>query len=307
MRVQETVESSFAWLAKPWLTIGGVGISPTSVLYAIALLIFAALLSRLVRRSLQKLGARRAEENRPFYYALGRMAHYAIIAIALFAALQVVGVNLSSLAFAAGAIGVGVGLGLQSVVNNFVSGLILLFERTLKIGDFVELENGLQGTVRSINVRSTVLTTNDNLDIVVPNAQFTSGVLTNWTMSDASRRIHVPFGVAYGTDKELVRQAVLEAAARVDATDVRTERPAQVWLVGFGDSSLNFELVVWVGRAALQRPGNTRARYYWEIETSLREHSIEIPFPQRDLHLRSSVRPWTGESAAVPAVSGAER
>lgn len=296
MRVPETVESSLAWLAQPWLTIGGVGISPASILYALALLVAAALLSRLVRRSLQKLGARRAEENRPFYYAIGRVAHYAIIAIALFASLQVVGINLSSLAFAAGAIGVGVGLGLQSVVNNFVSGLILLFERTLKVGDFVELENGLQGTVRSINVRSTVLTTNDNLDIVVPNSQFTSGVLPNWTMSDASRRINVPFGVAYGTDKELVRKAVLEAAARVDATDGRAERPAQVWLVGFGDSSLNFELVVWVGRAALQRPGNTRARYNWEIETSLREHGIEIPFPQRDLHLRTGLRPLLADT-----------
>lgn len=306
MRVPDAVQSSLAWLAQPWFTIGGVGISPASVLYAVALLVVAALLSRLVRRSLQKLGARRAEENRPFYYALGRIAHYAIVAIALFAALQVVGVNLSSLAFAAGAIGVGVGLGLQSVVNNFVSGLILLFERTLKVGDFVELENGLQGTVRSINVRSTVLTTNDNLDIVVPNSQFTGGVLTNWTMSDTSRRIHVPFGVAYGTDKDLVRQAVLEAAARVDATDSRAERPAQVWLVGFGDSSLDFELVVWVGRAALQRPGNTRARYYWEIETSLREHGIEIPFPQRDLHLRSGVRQLIGDAVAAPA-AGAER
>jgi potassium efflux system protein len=286
MKLEAEIRSWFEWLSRDWVTIGSVGVSATDLLFATALVIFAALFSRIFRRSLRRLAERGAEENKPFYYALGRIGHYLIVAVAVFAALQIVGFNLSSLAFAAGAIGIGVGLGLQSVVNNFVSGLILLFERTLKVGDFVELESGLQGTVRSINVRSTVLTTNDNLDVVVPNSEFTNGVLSNWTMSDAGRRIHVPFGVAYGTDKELVRRAALEAAARVDATDISPNRPPQVWLVGFGDSSLNFELVVWVGREALLRPGNTRASYYWELETSFREHGVEIPFPQRDLHLR---------------------
>ena len=286
MDLEKELNPALEWLGRDWITVGSAGISPADLLYASALLVIAAVISRIFRRSLRQLSERGPAENHPFYYAIGRIGHYLIIAIAVFAALQVVGFNLSSLAFAAGAIGVGVGLGLQSIVNNFVSGLILLFERTLKVGDFVELENGLQGTVRSINVRSTVLTTNDNLDIVVPNSQFTGGVLTNWTMSENSRRIHVPFGVAYGTDKEAVRRAALEAASRVEATDTLPERPPQVWLVGFGDSSLNFELVVWVGRSALQRPGNTRARYYWELETSLREHGVEIPFPQRDLHLR---------------------
>ena len=137
-------------------------------------------------------------------------------------------------------------------------------------------------------MRSTVITTNDNLDVVVPNSMLTNGVITNWTMNEASRRIHVPFGVAYGTEKEKVREAALEAAARV-ASETHTAglREPQVWLVGFGDSSLNFELVVWVGRDSVMRPGRTQAQYLWEIETSLRDHGIEIPFPQRDLHLRS--------------------
>lgn len=168
-----------------------------------------------------------------------------IIAIGLVLALQGVGINLSSLAVAAGAIGIGIGLGLQQAMNNFFAGLILLFERSVKVGDFIELENGLQGTVREINMRSTVLTTNDNLDVVVPNSLLTNGLLTNWTMNEASRRIHVPFGVAYGTNKDKVRQAALEAAARVaDETHATGKRQPQVWLVGFGDSSLNFELVV---------------------------------------------------------------
>jgi small-conductance mechanosensitive channel len=237
---------------------------------------------------MRRIGSRSAEANRPSYYAIGQLGHYVIIVIGLVVAMQGVGINLSSLAVAAGAIGIGIGLGLQQAMNNFISGLILLFERSVKVGDFIELENGLQGTVREINMRSTVINTNDNLDVVVPNSLLTNGVLTNWTMSETSRRIHVPFGVAYGTNKELVRKAGLEAAGRVaKETHASGLRPPEVWLVGFGDSSLNFELVVWVGRESLSRPGRTRARYLWEIETSLGEHGIEIPFPQRDLHLRS--------------------
>ena len=130
-------------------------------------------------------------------------------------------------------------------------------------GDFIALENGLQGTVQSINVRSTVITTNDNLSVVVPNSFFTDNILTNWTMNDASRRIHVPFGVAFGTDEERVKSVVLEAAARVEHYPGDGLNPPQVWLVGFGESSLDFELVVWVGSQAVHRPGNTRARYLW--------------------------------------------
>jgi potassium efflux system protein len=280
----ESTSELTAILRQPLLELGSISISLGGLLMFAAVLTVAMLLSALFRRSMRRIGNRSAEANRPSYYAVGQLGHYVIIVIGLVVALQGVGINLSSLAVAAGAIGIGIGLGLQQAMNNFIAGLILLFERSVKVGDFIELENGLQGTVREISMRSTVINTNDNLDVVVPNSLLTNGVLTNWTMSEASRRIHV----AYGTDKEKVKQAGLEAAARVahemHATGLRVP---EVWLVGFGDSSLNFELVVWVGRESLSRPGRTRARYLWEIETSLGEHGIEIPFPQRDLHLRS--------------------
>jgi len=290
------------------IEVGPFAFEATRALSVVGIAVCAWVVSRLFQRSLERVAARGSEANASAYYAVGRIGHYLIVAFGVLIALQVAGLDLSSLAVGAGALGLGVGLGLQQAVNNFVSGLILLFERSVKVGDFVELTNGLQGTVRSINVRSTVLTTNDNLDVVVPNSIFTNSVMTNWTMTDVSRRIHVPFGVAYGSDKELVTRAALEAAARVPAEVTDTERrPPQVWLVGFADSSLNFELVVWVGRALGSRPGNTRARYLWELETSLRAHGIEIPFPQRDLHLRSGFTPLDGERAAAarPAASGA--
>lgn len=275
------------WLQRDLLMLGPIVVRLSSLLFIVFTAFIAVVASRLFRRWATSLGNRGAEENRPAFYAIGRIGHYLIILVATLVVLQSVGLNFASLTVVAGAIGLGVGLGLQSVVNNFVSGLLLLFERSVKVGDFIALESGLQGTVQSINVRSTVLTTNDNLSVVVPNSFFTSNILTNWTMNDASRRVHVPFGVAYGSDKELVKRAVLEAADRVDQVPRDAQNAPQVWLVGFGDSSLDFELVVWVGREAVHRPGNTRARYLWEIETSLREHGIEIPFPQRDLNLRS--------------------
>lgn len=207
---------------------------------------------------------------------------------AIIIALSAIGVDLTALAVFSGAVGVGIGFGLQSVFSNLVAGIILLFERSIKVGDFVELTDGIQGTVREITIRSTLVTTNDNIDVLVPNSEFITKQMTNWTLRDAYRRLRIPFGVAYGTDKDLVRKAVLEAAGHVEHTLTHIEgREPRVWLVGFGDSSLDFELVVWLRPEAVVRPSAVNADYCWEIETALSKYDIEIPFPQRDLHIRS--------------------
>ena len=201
----------------------------------------------------------------------------------------------------AGALGVGLGFGLQAIFNNFVSGLIILFDRTLKVGDFVELASGVHGTVRDIYIRATRITTNDNIDIVVPNSEFVSGRVVNWTLREVSRRLKVPFGVAYGSDKELVKKAALEAAAEVPFTLTQEgDRKPQVWLTGFGDSSLNFALVVWLTAEATKRPGAVTAAYNWALESALARYGIEIPFPQRDLHVRS----WFGATGERRARTG---
>lgn len=208
---------------------------------------------------------------------------------AIMIALSAIGINLTALTVFSGAIGVGIGFGLQSVFSNLVAGIILLFEKSIKVGDFIELTDGIQGTVREITIRSTLVTTNDNIDVLVPNSEFITKQMTNWTLRDALRRFRIPFGVAYGTDKELVRKAGLEAAANVAHTLTGVpRREPQVWLVGFGDSSLNFELVVWLHPESVMRPGAVHADYCWELETALSKYGIEIPFPQRDLHIRSN-------------------
>ncbi|MFC2951262.1 mechanosensitive ion channel family protein [Marinicaulis aureus] len=217
---------------------------------------------------------------------LGQLIQISLVSGAILLALSVAKVNLTGLAVLTGAIGVGIGFGLQSIFSNFIAGIIILLEKTLKVGDFVDLESGITGEVREINVRSTLVTTNDNVDILVPNAEFITNRVTNWTLREVNRRIRVPFGVAYGTDKELVKKAALEAAEKVPFTlKNNAKRAPDVWLVGFGDSSLDFELVVWLTDDAVKRPAKVHAAYNWELETALGKYGIAIPFPQRDLHI----------------------
>lgn len=267
-------------------------VTGSDIFRVLIILLVAFLLSRGIRYAIRRVSDRDSTGTQASLYTLSRLSHYTIIIIALFIALSSIGLNLSSLALVAGALSVGIGFGLQSIVSNFVSGLIILFEHTLRVGDYIELDTGLTGTVKAINVRSTLINTNDNIDIVVPNSEFVTTRLTNWTLGERVLRVRIPFGVAYGSDKEVVRQAAIEAAEEVPytLTHIKRRRP-DVWLVDFGDSSLNFLLTVWVNREGARRPTRTRAAYLWALETKLREHGIEIPFPQRDLNLRSG---WPG-------------
>jgi small-conductance mechanosensitive channel len=275
-------------LGYPLFEVGDAAITLGGTLRVIVILFGAWLLSRWMRHGLDRYGQRRPDVSRPALYAASRILHYATISLGFGVALAAIGLDLTKIAIFASALGVGIGFGLQTVVNNFISGLILLFERSLKIGDFVELESGVTGEVTDISIRATRVTTNDNIDILVPNSEFVNGRVTSWTLREITRRIRLPFGVAYGVDKELVKKAALEAAAAVPFT-VATGGPRrpQVWLVGFGDSSLDFELVLWLTADAVKRPGAVQAAYYWALEDALRAYGIEIPFPQRDLHVRS--------------------
>ncbi len=276
------------WATSSLFEINDTPVTPAGLLRVLVILFVAFWISKAVRHGLERLGRRSAGMNRSSLYILGRIFHYVILITAFLIALSTLGLDFTKLAILVGALGVGIGFGLQAIFSNFISGIIVLFERSLKVGDFVELESGVTGEVREINIRSTLITTNDNIDILVPNSEFVNGRVINWTLRDAHRRVRIPFGVAYGTNKDLVKQAVLEAAGEISYTLQHFPgREPQVWLVEFGDSSLNFELVVWLSPDAVRRPGAVHAAYTWAIETALGKHGIEIPFPQRDLHVRS--------------------
>ncbi len=268
--------------------VGETPVTLGSILKMLVILVLGLALSWFIRHLLERLKDRRQFAGSPAVYTLGRLLHYLIILIAIFAAFSSIGLDFRNFALIAGALSVGIGFGLQSIVNNFVSGLILLFEGSLRVGDYIELETGLQGIVKEINTRSTLIRTNDNIDMVVPNSHFMTSQLTNWTLREPMARFRIGFGVAYGSDKQKVKEAALAAAAKVDlVVKHMPSRQPDVWLVDFGDNALLFELLVWVSQAGVRRPARVRAEILWELETQLRERGIEIPFPQRDLHLRS--------------------
>lgn len=275
-------------LSERLVDIAGAGISLQTLLSAATIIAATALavwvIRVLVTRSQQRLG----EAHTSAIYVGGQVLRYVVIFIGLAATVSTLGIDLSALSLFAGALGVGIGLGLQDIVKNFVCGIILLFDSSIEVGDYVELEDGTAGEVSSIGPRATALVTTDNVDILVPNASLLSGKLTNWTRNRATRRIHVPFSVAYGSDKEIVKLAALEAAHTIPFTmQDDAKRKAQVWLKSFGDSALNFELVVWPTLEAVKRPGSMMAAYCWALDDALRNHSIEIPFAQHDVRLRS--------------------
>lgn len=279
------------WISTSLFKIGEAPVTALGVLRVIVILTVAWWLSYGFRKGLARLSQRREDLDSAALYTVGRLSHYVLILIGFILGLASIGVDFTNFALVAGAIAIGIGFGLQSIVNNFVSGLILLFERSLKVGDFVELASGTTGEVKEINVRSTLINTNDNVDIVVPNSEFMNTQVINWTLSEGYCRVHLPFRIAYGTDKEKVRQAGLEAAEKLPHTlrGVPGKNPG-IWLVRFGESCLEFELVVWLTPRAVKRPGAVQAAYMWEIDSALRRHNIPVPFPQRDLHLRSGFR-----------------
>ncbi|MDY7008621.1 MAG: mechanosensitive ion channel [Cyanobacteriota bacterium] len=225
--------------------------------------------------------------NRGAQEVIATMTKYSLITIGVIVLLQVWGLDLSSITLLASALGVGIGLGFQDIARDFGSGLIILFERPIQVGDFVEVGE-YQGTVERIGARSTMIKTFDHVSIIVPNCRFLEAELINWDHDHPVSALRLPVGVAYGSNVEEVRQGLLDAAA-ASYPDVLSMPEPQVLFIEFGDSSLNFELRVWTAEPSKQEI--IRSDLYFKIEAILRERQIEIPFPQQDLHLRSGNLP----------------
>lgn len=217
-------------------------------------------------------------------FALSRFATYLFFLGGLFIGLQSLGINLNSLVVFGGAVGVGVGLGLQNVVSNFVAGLILLIEQPIRIGDRIETKDTLGDVVR-IAARSTWVRTNDNVVMIIPNSDFINNPVTNWTANDPNVRINLPVGVGYGSDPQQVKKIMLDtAAAHPDI--LKTPEP-DVIFTDYGDNSINFQLRVWTATRS-HAPAILKSDLYFSLFGEFRKAGIELPFPQRDLHIRSS-------------------
>jgi len=270
------------------LGFGAISVTLGGLVAGAVIFLIAVVAARLVSRGLRRVRERAPQRTTGALYLLEKLVTYGLVIVGVVAGLSAAGLNLSSLALFAGAIGIGIGLGLQGVVKEFVSGLFLIFDRMVSVGDLIELEGGVRGAIVEIGPRASRIRTNDNVNIIVPNSKLIENRVTNWTLKGDTRRIHVPFSVAYGADRSRVRDAVLAAARASPFTLPETEtRKSQVWLVGFGESGLDFELLVWPTQAAVKRPAGMHAAYTWLIADALDEAGIEVPFPQTDLRLRS--------------------
>ncbi len=272
---------------RPFFHFGGIPITLDFFMKVVVFLLLLSVGAKAGRRILRTRVLARTSLDPGLKYALEVATGYAILVLGIVVGLQSAGLNLSSLTFVTGALGVGIGFGLQNTVNNFVSGLILLVERPIKVGDRVEV-GSLTGDIVRIGARSTWVRTNDNFVIIVPNSHFISNQVTNWTANDRRVRITLGLGVSYESDPANVR-TILLAIATAHPAILRDPAPDVIFL-GFGDSSLDFELRVWTSES-LRTPHILKSDLYFSIFEAFKANSIEIPFPQRDLHLRSVSAP----------------
>jgi small-conductance mechanosensitive channel len=214
--------------------------------------------------------------------AIGSIIRYLVVLVGFLVIVQTAGINLSSLTILVSAFGIGIGFGLQNVTNNFVSGLIILLERPIKVGDRIEVGE-VMGEIAKISPRATTVQSNDNISHIVPNSEFITSRVINWSHSDLNVRLHLPVGVSYGSDPETVKRLLLEVAA--EHSGVLREPPPDLIFKGFGDSSLDFDLRIWT-TVYISRPAILKSDLYFAIWKKFKENGIEIPFPQRDIHIK---------------------
>jgi small-conductance mechanosensitive channel len=254
------------------------------VLMVLALVIGSKIIADLFKARILSL----ARINRGAQEAIAVILRYTLLVIGMIVLLPIWGLDLSSFAILASALGVGIGFGFQDIAKNFGSGIVLIFERPIQVGDFVEVGEFL-GTIERIGARSTLIRTLDQVSIIIPNSRFLEDEVINWSHDNPVSRLHLPVGVSYSSDVETVRSVLLEAAK--NHPFILSHPKPSVLFQGFGDSSLDFELLVWTRDPSKQL--FIKSDLNFRIERLFREHQVEIPFPQRDLHVRSGTLPIT--------------
>jgi len=278
-------------------TIGPHEITLVLILLALAFLYGSFVLSWALQDLILQDEAARAKMGPGGQQSLARLIHYALVFVGFLVAMVVLGIDLTKVTILLGALGVGIGFGLQQIVNNFVCGIILLLERPIRVGDYIEMNDGQWAEVRRIGLRATRVLTFDRADIWIPNSDLITQQVVNWTFGDRFARLKLPVGVAYGSDTHQVLDLLMQVANE-DKAVVQYPAP-YAYFSGFGESSLNFELRVYL--LDLDNWFTVYGRLYQDIERRLREAGITIPFPQRDLHLRSVDREVLARGAAAAA------
>jgi len=276
----------------PLFNVGDKTITPVNFALMFFILIVGWYIGKYYKKTIYKI-RKKYKISHSVATLLGNFGYYTILAVSFLTALKSVGLDLSSLTIIAGALSVGIGFGLQNIVSNFVSGIILMFENSMKVGDYIQIDENTKGEVVDISMRSTVIRTNDNIDLIIPNQTFIQNNVINWTLNDDLVRFRVPFGVEYGTKIENVEKIILSTLEKSHLPYIKKhpkfDVTPRIVFIEMGDSSLNFELFVWVKGEYARRPRRTKSEFLKMIYKALNEAGIGIPFPQQDLHIKDSV------------------
>lgn len=286
-QINELVLTVYRWFTTDFVTIGQRHFDLTDIIFFVFSIFLLVYVSGKFRKLLVDKVLARYNLDVGVRQSIGTIVRYVVLVLGFTIIVDSAGIDLSSLTVLAGALGVGLGFGLQTIANNFVSGLIILFERPIKVGDRIEVGD-INGDVVNISARATTVITNDNISIIVPNSEFISSQVINWSHNDRLVRFRYPVGVSYSEDPEKIRQLLMEVMD--EHPGILKNPPPDVWFDEFGDSSLNFNLMVWTSMY-VQRPKALRSQLYFSVFKKFKENGVEIPFPQRDLHIRSGELP----------------
>tara|TARA_B110000046_G_scaffold48630_1_gene53900 strand:- start:8388 stop:9275 length:888 start_codon:yes stop_codon:yes gene_type:complete len=275
--IQEVLESHI-------LELGEYHLSIYNIIVVLVILIIAKLITSNLAKYLRNRITQKEDPTDGKALAIIQIGKYVIFLLAILLSIRSMGFDITPILLGSSALFVGLGFGLQDAFKDFISGLILLFEGDTVIGDIIEFENGILGTVKEIKLRTSKVSTRDGIVIFVPNSQLTNNRVINWTNSNVLTRFHVSVGVAYGSDTAMVEKILLEVAKIDDAVNMKIK--PFVRFLDFGDSSLDFEIHFW--SKEVWRIEFVKSRMRFAIDMKFRENNVTIPFPQRDLHLRSS-------------------
>ena len=292
----DTKESFFDILKYGWDEVNrpvipiGDGVSILAVIKFFLIFILGFTIAIFYKRKISNASGYLKNSSPATKTMLANLGYYFLVILTFVFALNSVGIDLSSLTILVGALSVGIGFGLQNIVSNFISGIILIFEKSIQVGNIIEINNQFKGRVTQINMRSSVITTFDNIDIIIPNSTLMQNNVINLTFSDDIRRLHIPFSVAYGTNSDFIIQLILESLKETQLVYIREDesRQAKIWMTGMGASSVEYKLLVWVNantnRFGLDSSGMSDFLIF--IYNTLQKNNIEIPFPQMDIHIR---------------------
>lgn len=282
--ILEFIKQTISLLNVPLISFGDSALTIWTIVYLVIILILLVYVtSKLKNLIIHKLLAKSNIEV-GVRVAVASLIRYIILFVGFIVILQTAGINLSSITVLFGALGVGIGFGLQNITNNFVSGLIILIERPIKVGDRIEV-SGISGDVVNISMRATTIITNDNISIIIPNSEFVSSTVINWSHTDRDMRFNFPVGVSYGEDPDNIRKLLLQVADENSGV-LKQPRP-DVLFSEFADSAMNFNLRVWT-REYTDRPAILKSQLYYEIYKKFKENGVEIPYPQRDIHIKEN-------------------